>query len=150
MPPLARAALRAAIVNRIAQELFHFEVLEGLTERAATWAGTTDADREHYRSLARGILRASEPVALDVAMHKAHEAARKLLPACLSETGERTLREAVTAAVAAREAHLRFGKPDREERTFEQIHDIPTAREFTVITGGRQVESAQGEGTVRS
>jgi hypothetical protein len=136
-PGQTRDALRRAIVDRIAQELFHAEVLDGLTERSATWEGTTDADREHYRGYARAALRRMEPIALDVAGHLAHQAAERALAAPLTDIGRQALNRAVDEAVAAHYAHLSFGRPEQDERIFEQVHQIPAERNFTAVEGGK-------------
>lgn len=137
VPVTPQAASRAVLIDRIAIDLFHGDVLDARSERGATWEATTEADREHYRARARKALREQEPIALDVAMHKAYQAAEKLLPACLSIDGRRTLRLAIEAAIAAREAHLLHGKPEQEERQFEQIHGIPEPTPLRGIDGGK-------------
>lgn len=134
---LVTRALVAHVTDDIAKALFHADTLTGNAERGACWDTTTEADREHYRARARKALREQEPIALDVAMHKAYQAAEKLLPACLSAEGKRTLRLAVEAAIAAREAHLLHGRPEQDERAFEQIHEIPAPAALRGIDGGK-------------
>lgn len=139
--PAARAALRRVLTDRIGQELFHADVLDGRTERSATWEGATDSDREHYRAQARAMLRRNEPIVLDVAGHKARQAAlASLPPSCrmfLTDEARKDFDIAIDAAIAAREAHLLYGNPQQDQRLFEQVHSIPPARDFTVVDGGR-------------
>lgn len=134
--------------DEIAKALFHVDVLQHRSERAATWEGTTEADREAYRADARAALRRRDVLAMPTAMHKARKAARETFTEqarqLLAEgEGAKALDAAIDAAIAAHYAHLAYGKPDQDERHFERVHDIPSPREFTVIDGGRRVESAQ-------
>lgn len=142
-----QAALRAVLIDRIGQELFHGDVLDGNTERSATWEGTTDYERELFRADARAARRRRDAVAMAAAQLKARQAAEKALPdaarALLTEDGRKALYALVDAVIAAHYAQLSYGRPEPELRAFEQMHEIPTPREFTVIEGGRQIESAQ-------
>lgn len=135
--PQTRDVLRRVLVDRVAQELFHAAVLDGLTERSATWEGTTEPDREYYRGHARAALRRMEPLALDVAGHRARQAAERSMTEPLTDFGRQALHKAVDEALAAHYVHLSFGKPDQDERIFEQVHQIPAARNFTVVEGGK-------------
>jgi hypothetical protein len=137
MATTVAATLRRAVIDRIAQEIFHADVLDGNTERSATWAGTTDADRHHYRARARRELRQQDRLALDAAMHRAKQAAWMSLPASVRmfivDDGRKQFDTAIECAIAAREAQLLHGREEQELQDFEQLAGIPAAKPLTLV-----------------
>jgi hypothetical protein len=108
---LARAQQRAGIIDRIARELFHAEVLEGRTERTADWDAINEYERELFRVAARMALRRWDSIAVSVALERARLEAERTLAqqagtSLISEVGRQALKTVVTVAVAAYEAHL--------------------------------------------
>lgn len=148
-PSPVRAAERRGALDQIGALLLHADVLDGQAESGATWATTTEADRQHYRARARRERRQNDPVALTAAMHEAKKAAFASLPAgvrmLLTDEGRKHVNEAIEAAIAAHSAQMLHGREEQEERLFEQIHDIPSPRAFAVIEGGKDAPVDDGD-----
>jgi hypothetical protein len=128
-------AVREAIAERIARELFHADVLEGRTELSAAWEQVTEHERDQYLAEARAALRRNDAVAASVARHRAQKAAEKELGPALNDIGREGLKRVLRAALSAHHAHLQGQNTEQEVR--EQLSGLPATRTFAVLSGGR-------------
>ncbi len=130
-------AVRAAIAERIARELFHADVLDGRTEMSAAWEQLTEHERDLYLAEARAALRRNDPVAASVARHRAYQAAEKVLGPSLNDIGREGLKRVLRAGLEAHHAHLQSDRTEQEVREFEQRSGLPAPRAFAMLEGGK-------------